>query len=114
MALDVYSETFWFELREKTAVHSGDGKGVCRLWRMQALQLLLDYVSATRFEKVTLRGKAIKRLGLNYHCFLVDKGREFVADGTAGQMDPRFPKGYYGLLKDAPQPLNKVYQLAFK
>lgn len=100
-------QSFWKELRKKTRV-KGDGKGQCEDWCRDALQ---DEAVASCFmiQKAEMGTIQIDQYATSIlvHYWLEAGG--FIADGTAGQFDPEYEDGFYGLFREASDLLKHVY-----
>jgi hypothetical protein len=109
---------FWHELRRKTSVRGSHGGGWCSHWCREALTLLPERHRFIKYE-VTLNQEefiAQEEPYYNTHRFIARRVGEsyFVADGTAGGIESKFPLGFYGLLEEAPSTLTIFYQKRLK
>jgi hypothetical protein len=112
LSLEYLCEAFWLDLRDKIRLNTDLGKGECRSWCSKALDLLKEQ-DTQEFCMVTIGNIPLISTPpfLTSHSWLVYKNEDvdFVADGTAGQIDPKFSRGYYGFIKDAPFPFREIY-----
>ncbi len=97
-------EIDWKVIRSRSGI-IGPGNGRCKIWCYTALK---DPLVATLYSARCSDLSSIGRVNLE-HWFLTS-GRK-IADGTAGQYDPRYPEGFYGDLYDASQLLISIYLL---
>ncbi len=110
---------FWTELRRRTTLDGRIGIEECSVWCEQALELLTNY-QIRGFKKVEgfVSTKMVGKYGLfvNTHRALAQRSPEgiFIADGTAGQIDKRYPQGFYGYVSEAPELLRLFYDPALR
>ncbi len=113
----VHSEIFWFKLRNMTDLRNLIGRGLCDVWANQAKDILDSYPTSHSFEVMVAADKpavTIHKIASHYWLESPVPGGIFIADGTAGQIDQRYPEGYYGLCVKAPRPLRDIYCLGEK
>ena len=105
----------WLSLREQSCVAGKIGRGDCHNWSIEVKELLLP-VNLYQKAEIRVVYKIPPELGLRYHSWLEFRVNHkmsstiFIADGTAGQIDPLFPEGFYDLINAAPVGLANVYQ----
>jgi hypothetical protein len=109
---NIFSANFWFSLRSSTRVANGNGSLRCDHWCEDALAnpvvARIFVMQSARLGDVQIDQYATSYLD-HYWLEAYLARTIFVADGTAGQFDPRFPAGYYGLLNRASAQLKEVY-----
>ncbi|MEK6968326.1 MAG: hypothetical protein AABX51_06860 [Nanoarchaeota archaeon] len=101
---DAFTQEYWVNLNSdiKDIVHNFDFSWGFE-WAVDAYNLLKDdgkeflFVIEANDEHMWIEHRSLRR------------GR-FIADGLAGQYDPVYPNGYYGLVKDAPVKLREIYE----
>ena len=116
---DFTNPKFWKELRKRTSLDGRIGEEECYYWCYDALKLLSEY-GAHGFKIIdgTLPRETVRK----YSLFMDDHrvlAREypsgiFIADGTAGQVNKRYPEGYYGYSINAPRKLKLFYDDAIR
>ena len=110
MTIDYYSELYWKKLF--TALKLKSSWVLCEDWCTAALEQ--DGVSE-KFTKVEANfGTLLVKDGwpvnaVHYWLESEVKGRIFIADGTAGQYEAKYPSGFYGFLDEAPTKLKEIY-----
>tara|TARA_Y100000310_G_scaffold341089_1_gene439080 strand:+ start:19429 stop:19776 length:348 start_codon:yes stop_codon:yes gene_type:complete len=111
MTSNPFAQEFWIYLRNKTVLKDTIGHCLCWVWCNDSLDLLVEEGINEFRKKIASGGNVLREKGLNLHWWLeadTNKGR-YVADGTAGQINPDYPLGFYGSLKEAPTDLAEVY-----
>ena len=103
--LEVFSSEYWINLRESTSARVGGG--YCVEWCEQAYRL----IAKAGYGRLFIFQATGSHSWLEHESWRVGK---FTADGTAGQFDPNFLKGYYGFIDTAPEKLVKIYNDGFK
>lgn len=112
----IATQAFWLGLRSRTSANGKIGKGLCNKWAAEVLAILDNEISEHEMKPYRLDAISLKLLGdigTHFHEWieLRELGRRFIADGTAGQIDERFLRGYYGPIENVPadSDLKKVY-----
>ncbi|MBW2980253.1 hypothetical protein KY360_02455 [Candidatus Woesearchaeota archaeon] len=113
---ELFTESFWIELRKRTEVGRLDvvGRQMCFGWCEDVIGILnaehkshdFELMKAPGSEKVT-----VHKITSHYWFERLTRKGAFVADGTAGQIDPSLPNGYYGFIYEAPRVLQDIYYL---
>lgn len=106
---DILNQNYWLELRTHTRVNGQVGNLKCMDWCEDVLK------KAPGFKLVSVEVGDIQidqyaTSILSHHWLEINQdGHTFIADGTAGQFDSKFPDGYYGDLENAPETLKLIY-----
>ena len=120
MASKWFSRDFWTNFREISGFNDfmkllnkypyGDGK--CDTW-VDLVNQERDRKEPFPFRKaITADLAPEKRVGFQWHVWLeaeMPNGGRYIADGTAGQIDPNYPQGYYGTFEEASDPLKEIF-----
>ncbi len=118
--IDLFSQDFWTNWRETSGFNEfmratsnyPIGRARCHTW--------VDWVDQYRpsgefpFVGVQATGeshKLLNELGFDIHVWIESRDGKYIADGTAGQIDPSFPFGFYGTLQEASPILRKAYTI---
>ena len=111
---------YWIELRKMILSPDVFGEGDCDKWSTKTYRLL-EKEGLTEFvEAVRLSNQRVPELKNNYlkfHKWLEvrdDGERIFLADGTAGQIFPSYPLGFYGTLEEIPLRMKEFYNYGTK
>ncbi|MBI2545663.1 hypothetical protein HYV81_00620 [Candidatus Woesearchaeota archaeon] len=113
-----FTENFWLALRPETSVMD-NGFDQCKIWTDKTLKLLkikLPWNIRRQFHfEGTHALPYLSERGLGSHHWLMAKksGRYYIADGTAGQLHPNYPQGFYGWLDEAPPDLMELYTKSY-
>ena len=111
---ELLKEDFWVDLRRAIFQDEGIGFFLCAKWNIQAIIKLEEIGVGKNFIEKAVQSRNLfvsESYSLNSHRWLETEndGERFIADGTAGQIDPNYPLGFYGFISKASESLRRIY-----